>query len=169
MSVWKMKLNKIETMIKSELLNQNHLIEVIFPLDEKIKQWLLEEDYISIDRYFLEIEKPGGALFNFLKNYLNFSSIEHIISIRKPPHDEDGIWHDDGSRILGFTLSLTLDHQSVQGGELRFKNKSILDFQSLSLRPYGHMLLFKTGIYGFEHMVTQVTQGERILIAGWCS
>lgn len=156
-------------MIKDPLLNQNHIIEVVFPLEKQVLQWLEEKDYLSIDRHFLESEKPNGTLFNFLQNYLSFSSIEHIISIRKPPFDEDGIWHDDGSRILGFTLSLTREHLSVKGGQLRFRNKRDLEYQSLSLRPYGHMLLFKTGIYGFEHMVTQVTHGERILIAGWCS
>lgn len=160
-------------MIKNLKLNEEHILEVPFPFDEQTSSWLKqclkEKDYLSIDRYFLEIEKPGGTLFNFLTNYLDFTSIEHIISIRKPPHDEDGIWHDDGSRILGFTLSLTPEHFSVEGGELRFKNKRDLDFTAISLRPFGHMLLFKTGIYGFEHMVTQVTQGERILIAGWCS
>lgn len=154
--------------INNELIS-NHIIQRTFPLDESIKELVRNEKWQDIDNYFLNIEKKNGLLFNYLSDFLEFNSIEHIISIRNPPHDEDGIWHDDGSRILGFTLSLTENPDSIIGGDLLFKHKESKDFQRVSIRPFGEILLFKTGIYGFEHMVTKVTQGKRILIAGWCS
>lgn len=155
-------------MIKNQELIDNHIIQKSFPLPPEIKNFLEEENWNAIDDFFLTHEKPHGLLFDFLKEYLEFESIEHIISIRKSP-DEDGIWHDDGSRILGFTLSLTLNPEKIVGGELRFKAKENKEYLSLPIRPYGEILLFKTGIYGFEHMVSEVTLGTRILIAGWCS
>lgn len=156
-------------MILNEELKKSDILQQSFPLPEYIKTYVLEENWKAIDDFFLKEEKAGGLVFNFFKNYLEFTSIEHIISIRRGPDDEDGIWHDDGSRILGFTISLSLRNHEIKGGYLRLRNKNSLEFQSFSTRDYGEALLFKTGIYGHEHMVTAVTQGERILIAGWCS
>lgn len=156
-------------MLLSTDLESKHAIEVTFPLDPVVIGFLKEENWRAIDQYFLEASRPGGILFSFLSNYLTFNSIEHIIAIRSAPDDEDGIWHDDGSRILGFTISLTEKPEEIVGGELRFKQKSEKDWRSISTRNLGQMMLFKTGIYGFEHMVTAVTRGKRIIIAGWCS
>lgn len=156
-------------MILSSELEQSNIIEVDFPLNEAILTYLKNEDWISLDQYFLNAEKPGGSLFEFLSTYLEFTNIEHIIAIRSAPDDEDGIWHDDGSRILGFSLSLTVKHLETQGGELRFRKKGANAWLALSTRPLGRMMIFKTGIYGFEHMVSSVTTGRRIVIAGWCS
>lgn len=151
-----------------ELLEKN-IVQKTYPLPAEIIEYAQLENWLAIDQYFLEAGKPGGALFEFMKTFLEFTSIEHIISIRTTPDDEDGIWHDDGSRILGFTLSLTENPDKIVGGHLRFRKKSDNDFISLPTRPLGEMLIFKTGIYGFEHMVSAVTQGKRVLIAGWCS
>ncbi len=156
-------------MIKDSELEQNGLIERAFPLSEEIIAMVKAEKWRELDQYFLEAEKAGGALFEFLRPMLEFESIEHIIAIRSAPGDEDGIWHDDGSRILGFSLSLTENHTQVKGGELRFRPKGAQNYQNLTTRPMGKMLIFKTGIYGFEHMVSAVTEGKRIVIAGWCS
>lgn len=150
-------------------LPEKGIIEVTFPLEEEILSALAAKNWQFIDDWFLLAEKPGGSLYTFLTNYLAFNSIEHIIAIREAPGDEDGIWHDDGSRILGFSLSLTLNPQAIEGGELRFRPKGTSDFLSFTTRPLGQMLLFKTGIYGFEHMVSAVTKGQRVVIAGWCS
>lgn len=156
-------------MIKNTELEEQHIIQKSFPLSKELLAYLAEENWVKVDEYFLKAGSPGGELFLFLQEFLVFSSIEHIISIRSAPLDEDGIWHDDGSRILGFTLSLTANPESIIGGHLLFKSKNEASHLSLSTRPIGEMLLFKTGIYGFEHMVTAVTQGKRVLIAGWCS
>ena len=154
--------------LDSQLMNQN-IIQRSYPLPAEIIEYVKAENWLAIDRYFLEAEKPNGALFDFMKKFLQFTSIEHIISIRTTPDDEDGIWHDDGSRILGFTLSLTPNPEKIVGGHLRFRLKIENNFIELPIRPMGEMLIFKTGIYGFEHMVSAVTQGKRVLIAGWCS
>lgn len=155
--------------LKSIELIQSHLIEKTFPLEDVVLSALKEENWKAIDDYFLKNAKPGGVLHQFLGKFLEFEIIEHIIAIRQPPEDEDGIWHDDGSRILGFSLSISQNHDQISGGELRFRPKKQADFQSITTRPMGQMLLFKTGIYGFEHMVTAVTKGKRVVIAGWCS
>jgi len=156
-------------MIHSSELLDSGIIEKTFPLPEVVINYLHSENWQALDQYFLEAEKPHGLLFEFMKPYLDFTSIEHIIAIRSAPDDEDGIWHDDGSRILGFSLSLTENHQQVTGGELRFRKKGEAEFQSITTRPMGQILIFQTGIYGFEHMVSAVTKSKRIVIAGWCS
>ncbi len=158
--------------IKDLELDTNHLIIKDFPLSPTATDLLYKRDWKLLDQFFLEAEKCGGELFIFLAQYLDFKKIEHIIAIRSANGDhpdEDGIWHDDGSRILGFSLSLTKSPENVTGGHLRFKAKTSDEYQSIPTQKMGKMILFKTGVYGFEHMVTAVTQGERIIIAGWCS
>lgn len=156
-------------MIHSHKILESGITEVTFPLPEFVIDWIAQSNWQNIDQYFLESEKEGGLLFEFLRPFLDFSSIEHIIAIRSYPDDEDGIWHDDGSRILGFSLSLTENHEEIRGGELRFRQKGTEDSMSFRTRPLGQILLFQTGIYGFEHMVTAVTKGKRVVLAGWCS
>lgn len=155
--------------IKSNELNTLHLIQKTYPLSPEVKKMIEQEDWLSIDRYFLRSELPGGELYNFLSEFLDFKILEHIIAIRSSPEDEDGIWHDDGSRILGFSLSLTLNSKDLAGGHLRFRKKGESDYQSITTRPLGEIIIFKTGIYGFEHMVSAVTEGKRVVLAGWCS
>jgi hypothetical protein len=156
-------------MILDSELQELGIVQKSYLLPQEVLNYVANEDWFALDQYFLAAEKPGGALFEFLKEVLTFESIEHIIAIRSAPEDEDGIWHDDGSRILGFSLSLTKNYAQTVGGHLRFRKKGDPDFQSITTRPMGEILIFKTGIYGFEHMVTAVTEGKRIVIAGWCS
>jgi hypothetical protein len=150
-------------------LQKKDVIQKSFPLSAELFEHLKNENWQAIDQYFLKAELPGGVLFEFLKDYVKLNSLEHIIAIRSAPFDEDGIWHDDGSRILGFTISLTVHPKTIKGGEFRLRAKGAHDYLTFSTRPLGEMLIFKTGIYGFEHMVTAVTEGKRIIIAGWCS
>ena len=156
-------------MIHDRELLEKGIVERSFPLTIEAMAYLQREDWHALDQYFLTISRPNGALFEFLKPVLDFTSIEHIIAIRQPPEDEDGIWHDDGSRILGFSLSLTEKHLQTKGGELRFRKKGEKDYLEITTRPLSRILLFQTGIYGFEHMVSAVTAGKRVVIAGWCS
>ena len=156
-------------MILSHDLEAHHIIQQTYPLSKEVQEMIAREDWLAIDRYFLTAELPGGELFNYLSQFLEFSHLEHIIAIRSAPEDEDGIWHDDGSRILGYSLSLTLDPTKLIGGHLRFRPKGELDYKSITTRPLGEILIFKTGIYGFEHMVSAVTEGKRVVLAGWCS
>ena len=52
--------------------------------------------------------KELNNIFEFLKQFHDFNFIEFIISIRDSQNEweEDGIWHDDGSRVFAFSLSL---------------------------------------------------------------
>jgi hypothetical protein len=156
-------------MIKNFELLSNGFIIADFPLEPKVLEFVQNKNWNELDQYFLDISKPDGFLRNFLSEYLDFETLEHIIAIRSAPEDEDGIWHDDGSRFLGFSLSLNLDHKNIVGGELRFKKKESSDLEFFSPRPYGKIIIFLSGIFGYEHMVSAVTKGERVVIAGWCS
>jgi hypothetical protein len=116
-------------------------------------------------------------IFEELRRYERFSEIEFIISIRPSIRsplqeiDEDGIWHDDGSRVLAFSLSLTLDHAGLEGGRLEIRKRSASPGESafIATPPFGTMIIFATGHLGFEHKINRVVRGERIIIAGWCT
>lgn len=156
-------------MIKNQTLKEKGFILTDFPLEPRVLDLLRKEQWSELDQYFLEISKTGGILRHFLKVYLDFQTLEHIIAIRRSPDDEDGIWHDDGSRFLGFSLSLNRTPEFIAGGELHFRKKNLSETKIFSPLPYGKIVLFLSGIYGYEHMVSAVTKGERIVIAGWCS
>ena len=156
-------------MIKNLTLQATGHIIVDFPLTPSVLDFLQNKKWIELDDYFLFISKPNELLHQFLSEYLDFETLEHIIAIRSAPDDEDGIWHDDGSRFLGFSLSLNLDPQTIAGGQLLFKRKNTSHINHFPPQPLGKMILFLSGLYGYEHMVSAVTRGERIVIAGWCS
>ena len=104
-----------------------------------------------------------------LSEYKEFNHIEHIISYRRgdDPYEEDGIWHDDGTRVLAFSLSLNV-YGEIAGGTLGFRKKGSA---SVELGPYaaGTLLIFNTGMDGYEHRTARVISGERLVCAGWCS
>lgn len=142
-----------------------------FPLSEEIRNMIKEENWKGLDDVFRDLTSPSGRLFQFLQNYHDFNSIEYILSIRDAANDweEDGIWHDDGSRIFAFSLSLTENSFEIEGGRLGVKNKHDEKVTLIPTPEFGGIILFLTGIYGFEHKIHQVTKGRRIIIAGWCS
>lgn len=150
---------------------QNAVLLRQFPLPtEFIKNAILNQNWIQLDHLFKQLTAPTGELTYFLKTFLQFQTIEFILAIRQAPDDEDGIWHDDGSRLLGFSLSLNFEPQAITGGELLFRLKGeIPPFLELKTQSFGTIALFKTGLFHVEHKVTQVTKGTRIVIAGWCS
>lgn len=156
-------------MIKNTELLANGFIQTTFPLSKEVLSWVKAKEWSALDHHFLEISKKDGSLHSFLSQFLDFQTLEHIIAIRTAPIDEDGIWHDDGSRFMGFSLSLNLEPQSISGGELLFKLKGNAPTKIFSPLDYGQIVLFLSGIYGYEHKVNAVTNGERIVIAGWCS
>jgi 2OG-Fe(II) oxygenase superfamily len=142
-----------------------------FPLPEIVQEAVLKEDWPLLDQEIRRLTLKGGELFEFLHGFHDFSEIEFIISIRDAKNDweEDGIWHDDGSRVFAFSLSLTLSPQSIEGGHLGIRKKGEDDFPEIPTPPFGSLILFLTGEYGFEHKIHQVLKGRRIIIAGWCS
>ena len=142
-------------------------------LPDSIYENVKNRDWNNVDQLIHREVKKDGVIFKELSKYAQFSEIEYIISIRsslKEP-DEDGIWHDDGSRVLAFSLSLTLEHQAIEGGRLALKKREGKPdgFVELVTPPFGTMIVFATGYLGFEHKIHRVTQGERIIIAGWCT
>jgi hypothetical protein len=142
-------------------------------LSEKIREKVVARNWVELDREMRRETLPGGIVFEKLLEVARFSEIEFIISIRssREEPDEDGIWHDDGSRLLAFSLSLTLDYQAVEGGKLQIQRRDGSSAQpaEIDTPAYGTMIVFATGQSGFEHKINRVTQGERIVIAGWCT
>ena len=159
----------MRVMIKHQTLKEQGYLLTKFPLDEIIKSLVIEKNWKALDDHFLEISLPGKHLHTFLSQFLDFEKLEHIIAIRSAPDDEDGIWHDDGSRLLGFSLSLNLNPTEIKGGVLSFRAKGTIQSTNFPPLEYGQIVLFLSGTAGFEHMVSAVTQKTRIVIAGWCS
>jgi hypothetical protein len=140
-------------------------------LGDAVRTAVRDRDWVRLDREFARLAAPGGRLFDFLRSYHDFSEIEFIISIRSAVNEweEDGIWHDDGSRVFAFSLSLTVAPETVAGGRLGIRRKGQEPFSEIPTPGFGTIILFLTGVYGFEHKIHRVTAGERIIIAGWCS
>jgi hypothetical protein len=138
-----------------------------------IREHVVARDWMALDQAMSREVRPGGVIFGELLRYRNFSEIEFIISIRSSIRepDDDGIWHDDGSRLLAFSLSLTLDPEAVVGGVLEIRKRSVehRGSQAVPTQPFGTMIVFATGVMGFEHKINRVIQGERVIIAGWCT
>lgn len=157
-------------LLKPELFKEGFLL-FPFKLDDSLNQMLEQENWPEVDQYFLALTKPGGAIFNALQTFHPFSQIETMISIRNGENEweEDGIWHDDGSRVFAFSLSLNVKPESIQGGSLELRLKNQDESQSISTPGFGQAILFLTGIHGYEHRTRQVIQGKRIMLVGWCS
>ena len=141
-------------------------------LPPAIRGMVVQRNWEALDRAIAAETAPTGMIFKELRNHGEFSEIEFIIAIRssREEPDEDGIWHDDGSRVLAFSLSLTLNPEAIEGGRLEIKKRGadLSTAQILPTPPFGTMIVFATGHQGFEHKIGRVIQGERIIIAGWC-
>lgn len=150
-------------------------IELDLDLPSVFRQFAETENYPELDKVYRESLKPEGFLWNFLKEHCVFEHLEGIIALRSAPTDEEGIWHDDGSRIMGFSLSLNLEPHLIEGGDLlirprfQFKDHEDTGAFRFNARPFGRIILFKTGSEHFEHRVTMVKKGKRLVLAGWCS
>lgn len=149
-------LNKAGFCLKSIHLS-NHVKEAV-----NSKRWNVLDELIRIEC------NPNGVIFETLKEFCPVKEIEFIISLReaKNEYEEDGIWHDDGSRIMAFSLSLT--NEKPDGGVLEFRRKGEMNSHKISTPDFGDMVIFKTGVDGYEHKINRVTKGSRLIIAGWC-
>jgi hypothetical protein len=158
-------------MLKKPELFLNGFYETTFEFDQEIKELVLNENWDGIDQELKRLTSSGGELFCFLGAFHDFSAIEFIIALRdsKNEWEEDGIWHDDGSRVFAFSLSLTLDPGSIEGGLLGIRKKGKVDYLQVPTPPFGGIILFLTGTYGYEHKIHAVRKGRRLVIAGWCS
>ena len=158
-------------MLNKQLLFENGFHLSTFRLTDDVKECVENENWARLDEKFKILLKSDGEFFRFLNRFHDFTSIEFIISIRDADNEweEDGIWHDDGSRVFAFSLSLTLERENLEGGRLGLRRKGEDTFIEIPTPPYGDVILFLTGVHGFEHKIHRVTKGRRVIIAGWCS
>ena len=145
--------------------NEGYLVQQ-FSLPSKTRTLVLAQNWPVLDAYMRELVAPDGELFKILSQHAQFKTIEHMLAMRDgaSADEEDGIWHDDGSRVLAFSLSLNY-FGLPQGGALEIRPKG----QAVqSLGPYGPgtLVIFRTGVDGFEHRTCKVTAG--LVCAGWC-
>jgi hypothetical protein len=163
-----------EPQMEQELLASNgHFLKSV-ALPPAIREHVTNRNWNALDEAIRAETLSGGSIYERLRDFRTFSEIEFIISIRssREQDDEDGIWHDDGSRVLAFSLSLTLNHEEIEGGRLEMRRRTSAPDSAVAViptPPYGTMIVFATGYEGFEHKICRVIQGERIIIAGWCT
>lgn len=143
----------------------------LWPLPPEVIKLIEQKNWTALDGYFQTQLKPERALRQLLDSYGSFGNVEFILSLRTAPDDEDGIWHDDGSRKLAFSLGLNLSPEQIEGGELLLKKKDEPESHATRFAPLalGELVVFLTGEYGYEHRVLAVTKGERLVCAGWLS
>lgn len=160
--------NKYFSKCQDALKIRGHF-ETKFKLPKVLENYIEEKNYLEIDQVFQNLCAPQGALFLYLSQFESFSSMEFMISLREAKNEweEDGIWHDDGSRKLAFSLSLTMSE--VEGGILEIRKKGSKNSYNIPTPEYGHMIIFATGRDQYEHKINKVTKGSRLIIAGWCS
>src|SRR4051794_39222193 len=116
-----------------ELLESRGYFLLPITLPAHLTERVAARDWSGLDQALGEETRPGGAIYQALSPFAGFSEIEHIISIRSSRElpDEDGIWHDDGSRILAFSLSLSLEHEKIEGGRLEIRRRARDDGESI--------------------------------------
>lgn len=150
---------------QSDLEKQGFCIDYIH-LPDELKKLVISKNYPAIDEYIWSAIAQDGIIYEKMSQYTQFSEIEFIISLREEDN-EDGIWHDDGSRVLAFSLSLTIDIPE-KGGVLEFRKKGEKESFKISTPKYGEIIIFKTGVDHYEHKINKVEKGSRLVIAGWC-
>lgn len=142
-----------------------------FPLPPEVKTLVQEENYDELFVSLNTIARPQGELFKILENVHPYANLETMLALREGenPHEDDGIWHDDGSRVLAFSLSLNLNPETISGGELGFRQKQSQVVDMIPPQAFGNLIIFLTGIHGYEHKVFKVHKGKRLVFVGWCS
>lgn len=157
-------------------LKQKGYTHFLPDLPTSLKSLVENQRYDELDKVAGELIAPNGYLYNYIKkkfpSYFEKSlyGFEYIISVRKGPQDieEDGIWHDDGSRLLAFSLSLNINPDLIKGGELLFRPRNDKNnISSLDTRAFGVLTVFATGQEGWEHKTSLVSKGTRVIMAGW--
>ncbi len=133
-------------------------------------------DYDQLYNDAMAAMNEGQFLSNFLKpHFLELTgrsgySHELMLALREGPQsqDDEGIWHDDASRDLAFSLSLNHRPESIKGGDLHLRNKDSREkVTTLDTQLWGTIIIFATGRYGWEHKISRVTLGNRLVLVGW--
>jgi hypothetical protein len=148
-------------------MEHGHVVTFL-PLPAQAEALVHASDWTQLDRVMREAIEL--SLIPLLKTHKDFTTIEHMLALRDAadPEEEDGIWHDDGSRILAFSWSLNFFGRP-SGGTLGIRPRGTT--QGVELGPFdpGTVIIFQTGMDGFEHRTSRVTRGKRLVCAGWCS
>ena len=152
-----------------ELFSSGYHLSFI-AISDDIKTLVREEKWNEVDAHFKRLTGKGGTLYNFLRKYHDFESIEFIISVRDAENawEEDGIWHDDGSRVFAFSLSLNIHPHEIEGGNLELRMKESPHSELIPTPEFGTAILFLTGVHGYEHRTHRVKKGSRVMLVGWC-
>lgn len=141
-------------------------------LSDELRNAVKSQDWSQVDHLCASLITKDSPLFQRLYPYACQSRLEYIINVRdaKNPWEEDGIWHDDGSRVLAFTLGLNLNPNTIEGGDLLIRVKRSCDenIERISAPAFGDLIIFKTGLDNYEHKVEAVKKGHRVVMAGWC-
>jgi len=158
------------SILKDNTLLEHGFKKINLDLPPEIKDLVTAKNWAMLDQLAFKFCSKEGLIYKELEKFHEFEKVEHLINVRHFPGDEDGIWHDDGSRFIAFSLSLNFRPKTISGGELFLREKGNKNkMVTLSPLPFGEMIIFLTGQYNFEHKVGGVTKGERICLAGWCS
>jgi len=155
-----------------------HIIPLNLPA--KWLEFVLSEQWVELDKLLNEdINEEGGLLRAtaeelLFKIYKSFrAKYETMLSVRLGPQDEDqeGIWHDDSSRHMAFSLSLNTEPRIIKGGELSLRPKPYkgVEEKVIETQPYGNLVAFLTGQRSFEHKVSRVTNGKRVVFVIWAT
>ncbi len=156
--------------IKDSSIMQSGFKIIKFEGNKNLLDLAIAKNWVGLDQEFSKLITCNGFFHSLFLEYLNFNNVEFIINNRMAESDEDGIWHDDGSRLLAFSLSLNSDIRTIEGGQLQIRHKTKPELvNSLGPFNFGTLALFLTGKFGFDHKVCRVIKGERTTIAGWLS
>lgn len=135
-----------------------------------------QKDWETLYKDCLGALKDGQWLANLVKEHSKslFETEEFeweiMLALREGPQDpeDEGIWHDDGSRDFALSISLNPSPTSYQGGSVLVRPKdNIQEIKELGPLPWGHYWLFATGRYGWDHRTTIVTHGNRLVLVLW--
>ncbi|MCR9205300.1 MAG: 2OG-Fe(II) oxygenase [Halobacteriovoraceae bacterium] len=141
-----------------------------------LQNQIADKAYENLYREFVGAMDDGQFLSKCLKGLFPASfrdrpfDFELMLSLRAGPQDEDqeGIWHDDSSRDLIFSLSLTESFETIEGGELSLRKLDQKDqIIQISTQSFGTLLFFPSGNGGWEHKISRVKAGNRLVLVGW--
>lgn len=153
------------------MLKENGYCLDSFTLDPNVKEWVRLDEWQKVDDHFKQLLSPSGDLFIYLQKYLPFTQVETMLAVRDSQNDweEDGIWHDDGSRQFAISLSLNEFPENIEGGKLGFRKIGSETMELISTPKFGEMIVFLSGLYGYEHRIHRVTKGRRVILVAWFS
>jgi hypothetical protein len=165
-------MHEIAIRCQNDLNKQGYCITKI-QLPDHFLGLVLAQNWEQLDDELNHFFNGPSELSRLLGQLVDYETTEHIISIRDGSNawEEDGIWHDDGSRLLAFSLSLTPpgENKNIKGGILEIRKKGSSISHQIAPFDWGEIVIFQTGLDAYEHKINCVKNGRRIIMAGWLS